>query len=603
MSSRSKIGHWRRNRWYSGDRREAHHALDARAVVPTAVEQHDLARGGEVLDVALEVPLRALPLGGRGQGDDAADAGVEVLRHPLDRAALARGVASLEHDDETRAGRLDPLLHLDELGLHPQQLGLVDRLRHLAGLAASVLLRGAAPLVLLLPMRPPRSASPIIGPDGRRRLLPGESRAAQRVGHGAVRRCGRNGPRRGGRGWRAGRRRVPRPAGRLCGPAPGRSRRGPRSGLAAFASSSSRRVSEIRLRASSTSNTLTRTTSPDFTTSRGSDTKVADIAETCTSPSWCTPTSTNAPNAATFVTWPSRTMPGRRSESLWTPSANVAVRNAGRGSRPGFSSSARMSVTVGSPKRSSTNSLGGNDFSFGALPMSDPMSVLARARMRRTTGYASGCTPETSSGSSPPRMRRKPAHCSNALGPRRGTSASAVRVRNGPLAVAVGDDLRGEGLGDARHPPQQRRRRGVDVDADGVHAVLHHGVERAGQRGLGQVVLVLPDPDRLGVDLDELRERVLQAPGDGDRAAQRDVHPGQLGRRVGRRRVHRAPASLTTTGTSPSAGLRAASSRASFSVSREAVPLPIATSSTSCARASFVNVASAASQARRGSCG
>ena len=64
-----------------------------------------------------------------------------------------------------------------------------------------------------------------------------------------------------------------------------------------------------------------------------------------------------------------------------------------------------------------------------------------------------------------------------------------------------------------------------------------------------------------------------------------------------------APASLTTTGTSPSAGLRAASSRASFSVSREAVPLPIATSSTSCARASFVNDASAASQARRGSCG
>ena len=52
-----------------------------------------------------------------------------------------------------------------------------------------------------------------------------------------------------------------------------RSRRGPpRSGFAAApGSSSSRRVSEIRLRASSTSSTFTRTTSPDLTTSRGSD--------------------------------------------------------------------------------------------------------------------------------------------------------------------------------------------------------------------------------------------------------------------------------------------------------------------------------------------
>ncbi len=41
-----------------------------------------------------------------------------------------------------------------------------------------------------------------------------------------------------------------------------------------------------------------------------------------------------------------------------TPSAKVAVRNSGRGSRPGFSSSARMSRTVGRPKRSSAKLLG-----------------------------------------------------------------------------------------------------------------------------------------------------------------------------------------------------------------------------------------------------
>jgi hypothetical protein len=78
------------------------------------------------------------------------------------------------------------------------------------------------------------------------------------------------------------------------------------------------------------------------------------------------------------------------------------------------------------------------------------------------------------------------------------------------VPVAVVDDLRGQALRHARHPAQQRRRGGVDVDADRVHAVLHDRVERAGQRGLGEVVLVLPDPDRLGVDLDQLGERVLQ---------------------------------------------------------------------------------------------
>ena len=54
-------------------------------------------------------------------------------------------------------------------------------------------------------------------------------------------------------------------------------------------------------------------------------------------------------------------------------------------------------------------------------------------RMRRTTGYASGCTDDESSGSSPSGIRRKPAHCSNAFGPSRATSFSAVRERNGPF--------------------------------------------------------------------------------------------------------------------------------------------------------------------------
>jgi hypothetical protein len=77
---------------------EAHHALDAGAVVPAAVEQHDLALGGQVLDVALEVPLAALDLARLFQRHDARAARVEVLHEALDRAALAGRVAALEKD-------------------------------------------------------------------------------------------------------------------------------------------------------------------------------------------------------------------------------------------------------------------------------------------------------------------------------------------------------------------------------------------------------------------------------------------------------------------------------------------------------------------------
>ena len=72
-----------------------------------------------------------------------------------------------------------------------------------------------------------------------------------------------------------------------------------------------------------------------------------------------------------------------------------------------------------------------------------------------------------------------------------------------------------------------------------VDAVLDHRVERAGQLGLGEVVLVLADADRLRVDLDQLGQRVLQPAGDRHRAAQRHVEVGQLLRGVGRGRVDR----------------------------------------------------------------
>lgn len=64
-----------------------------------------------------------------------------------------------------------------------------------------------------------------------------------------------------------------------------------------------------------------------------------------------------------------------------------------------------------------------------------------------------------------------------------------------------------------------------------------------------------------------------------------------------------APASDTTAFVNDSDGSAASSSAANLSVSREAVPLPIAISSTRCSVASRVSVASDSRHLRCGGCG
>ena len=96
---------------------ESHDTFDAGAVVPGAVEEHDLAAGREVLDVALEVPAGGLALGWLLQGDGAGTTGVEMLVEALDGATLTGGVATLEEDDVLLAGVLGPVLPLQQLDL------------------------------------------------------------------------------------------------------------------------------------------------------------------------------------------------------------------------------------------------------------------------------------------------------------------------------------------------------------------------------------------------------------------------------------------------------------------------------------------------------
>ena len=93
-------------------RAEAHDVFDAGAVVPTAVEDHDLARRRKVLHVTLHVHLRLLAVGRRGQRDDAEHARADPLGDGADGAALARGVAAFEDDDDAQPLVLDPLLEI-----------------------------------------------------------------------------------------------------------------------------------------------------------------------------------------------------------------------------------------------------------------------------------------------------------------------------------------------------------------------------------------------------------------------------------------------------------------------------------------------------------
>src|SRR5215212_1164221 len=61
--------HWRRESAMLFFRAKAHHILHPGAIVPTAIEDHYLAGGGEVLHVTLDIHLRLLAIRGRRQCD------------------------------------------------------------------------------------------------------------------------------------------------------------------------------------------------------------------------------------------------------------------------------------------------------------------------------------------------------------------------------------------------------------------------------------------------------------------------------------------------------------------------------------------------------
>src|SRR5262249_26868853 len=106
-------------------RAEAHDMFDAGSVVPAAVEDHDLARGGKVRDIALQIQLSFLAIGRRRQRPRAEPPWAHPLRDGFDRPALAGGVTPFEDDDDAEAVVPHPILQRTELDLQFAQFRFI----------------------------------------------------------------------------------------------------------------------------------------------------------------------------------------------------------------------------------------------------------------------------------------------------------------------------------------------------------------------------------------------------------------------------------------------------------------------------------------------
>ncbi len=113
---------------------KTHYPLDAGAVVPGAIVDHHFTGGRQVVGVALEVPLALLDVGRLRQRDDAGGTRIEMLGQPGDGAALAGGVAALEHQHQPLAALDDRVLQLQKLDLQRLQLFFVALALHFRGI-------------------------------------------------------------------------------------------------------------------------------------------------------------------------------------------------------------------------------------------------------------------------------------------------------------------------------------------------------------------------------------------------------------------------------------------------------------------------------------
>ena len=112
-------------------------------------------------------------------------------------------------------------------------------------------------------------------------------------------------------------------------------------------------------------------------------------------------------------------------------------------------------------------------------------------------------------------MRRKPTACSKLFfAQARHLFFQVFSSLERTVLVTVDDNILGHRLTEAGDPRQQRTGSGIDVHAHGVDAVLDSRIQRPGQLVLIYIVLVLANPNRFRLDLDQFGQRV---PATGER--------------------------------------------------------------------------------------
>ena len=127
------------------------------------------------------------------------------------------------------------------------------------------------------------------------------------------------------------------------------------------------------------------------------------------------------------------------------------------------------------------------------------------------------------------------------LGPQLGHLQDLLPGGKGAVLLPVFHHIFGRGGGQPCHPLEKGGGGGVHIHPHGVDAILHHAAQGLVQPLGGHVVLVLAHADGLGVDLHQLRQRVLEPPGDGHGGAEVHVILGELLRRQLGGGVHRGP--------------------------------------------------------------
>ena len=116
-------------------------------------------------------------------------------------------------------------------------------------------------------------------------------------------------------------------------------------------------------------------------------------------------------------------------------------------------------------------------------------------------------------------------------GPQLGHLFQLTPGGKGAVLLPVGDNVLRHGGADSGHPGQQWRGSGIQIHPYPVDTAFHHAVQRLRQPVLGHIVLILPHADGLGINLDQLGQRVLQPPGDGNSGPEIDIVIGEfLGR-------------------------------------------------------------------------